>query len=351
MSIKYRIVLVFVISTIVPFIIVGTLTYLDFQKLARAAGYPSVELGYQLLFFVALLLLFVAIIGSLMSEGIVRPIIKLSAAASRLRQGDLSARAPIYGNDEIGQLATDFNAMAKELERVDQTKSELTAMISHQLRTPSTAIQGLASTLLDYHSKGLNPKQKKLIELTYDESDKLQSLITQIAALIQVDSGDLKLEKSHVDLASLAKKSITSLERQLEMHRQKVVLKSPREPVIILGNPDTLSILLDNLLVNASKYSPDNTKITVGIQPDGEYGSIRIKDRGFGIDKEDQGKIFSLFSRVANANTAKVSGSGVGLYLVKKIVERHEGEITVDSKPGQGTAFTVKLPLDKTARF
>jgi signal transduction histidine kinase len=296
--------------------------------------------------FAALLSLVTIFTGSFMAELFTRPILHLAYVASKLRKGDFSARAKIWTHDEIGQLGQAFNAMASDLAKEDQAKSDVIALISHQLRTPVTAVKGFVSLLIHNKNSRISDDDMKKLHLAFLENEKLNKLITQILEVAHADSGKLTIKPVDTDITQLVNDVQKEFKPMLAMRQQKLKIVAPATPVHAAVDVEKIRFVLDILLTNASKYSPENTTVTMHISQTKNTCRLEVDDKGYGIGPEDQTKLFQKFSRIENANSATSEGVGLGLYMAKKIVALHGGTITVSSSVNHGSRFTIELPTN-----
>lgn len=275
------------------------------------------------------------------------PLIALSIAAEAISAGDLSQRVDqgkANDNNEFGLLAHTFNTMASHLEKLDKMKTEFILLTSHQLRTPATAVKGFLALLLEGYAKPLNRKQKELLLSAYEENEQQLRLVNQILSISQAESDQIALAKADTNLGGLVQEIVEQLRPIAIEHGQTLTVHKPKEPVWAMVDPEKMRMVIENLVSNAIKYSPDKAEVTISIEHDADSVLMKVQDQGFGIARDDMDQLFKKFSRLPNPNSVTAQGSGLGLYLVKKLVELHAGTIEAESAPGKGTAFIIKLP-------
>ncbi len=317
---------------------------------ARTEMYqPLYNLRDTFLLLTFVILVFSVFVALYAARLITDPLITMSIAADALSKGDLSQRVHQVradnGDNEFGILAHTFNIMAGNLEILDKTKTEFILLTSHQLRTPASAVKGFLSLLLDGYAKpSLTGKQKDLLVSAYEENEQQLRLINQILSISQAESQQMKVSKTEVDLAKVVKKTASQLQAIAQEHKQKITVGVPEKPVVAWVDSEKIHMVIENLISNAIKYSPDETEIAVSVEGEANAVVLRVKDQGYGIDQKDLYQLFKKFSRLPNPKSVKAQGSGLGLYLVKKLVELHGGTIEVQSTPSLGTTFTVRLP-------
>jgi signal transduction histidine kinase len=306
---------------------------------------PIRQLATQVVVFAALLILFTVFVSSFMAELFVKPILRLATAAGRLRRGDFTARAKVGTSDEIGQLGHTFNNMAEDLAKQDQAKSDVLALISHQLRTPVTAVKGFVSLVLHDKKRRLSSQETKMLRLAFEENEKLNELITQILDVAHADSGMMELAKRPADLGKLVQKIVKDHQATLRLRQQTITYTPPPAPLVAVVDPEKLGFVIGNLLTNASKYSPAGSKVMVSLGNHQDSCWIRVTDSGLGISNNDQRKLFQKFSRIENPKRETAEGMGLGLYMSKRIVDLHGGELKVISRENHGSSFTIELPI------
>jgi signal transduction histidine kinase len=165
----------------------------------------------------------------------------------------------------------------------------------------------------------------------------------------QVDAGKVRLRKTDVDVASLIKDVIKEQRKTFESRRQTVLFEPNKDKLNLYFDRDTIRMVLENLIDNASKYSGEDKTVTVQLREYANEAQITIIDNGVGIKQEDQGRLFEKFSRIDNPLSTQVGGTGLGLYWAKKIVDLHQGKVTFESAVGKGTSFTIHLPKIRSA--
>lgn len=246
--------------------------------------------------------------------------------------------------NEISGVVATFNDIT-ELRSVERMKSEFVSTVSHELRTPLTSIKGFIRTLLDdtdgYYDREMQMEFYRIIDT---ECDRLVRLISDLLNLSRIESGrSLELVLTEIDLGRTIDRTVEAQRSYISNHEFAVIMEDdlPR----ITADQDKVEQVLTNLLSNAIKYSPDGGKITIHARMVGRNVAISVTDQGIGIPKDHLGKLFTRFHRVDTRDTRKQYGTGIGLYLVKHLVEAHRGEVTVESKIGEGSTFTFLLPV------
>lgn len=231
-----------------------------------------------------------------------------------------------------------------ERKRAENAKDEFIALASHQLRTPATGVKQYIGMLLEGYGGELTKGQRTFAQTAYDSNERQLSIINSILKTAQIDFGAYQLKIIRQDMKELVTETLEAFKPMLTMRRQTVECDFEPDDVCALVEPIEISLVISNLIENASKYSPEGGRISISLNADRNYASMAVTDNGVGIKPEDQLKIFEKFTRVDNVLSDTVSGSGLGLYWVKKIVELHEGKILLTSDLNLGSTFTMKLP-------
>lgn len=311
---------------------------------------------YALTGLIALLL---AVGAALVIErSIVLPVRRLRAAAQRLGGGDLSARAPRLGGGEIGDLGNAFNTMAAQIKEreerlteLDRLKSEFVSSVSHELKTPLTTIKLLAHLL-----QRTDVAQEEKLDFSKTiavECDRQIDFVGNLLDLSRIESGSYRLRKTRVDVPTLIRSCVDIEQYHVESQALQLATDVPPELPAVSGDVEALRRVIRSLIDNAVKYTPPGGEILVSAREAGDRVVINVRDTGKGIAESDLPHIFEKFYRAASEakdgsealpGTA-ASGVGLGLYLAQRIVAQLDGTISVESKEGVGTTFSVTLPL------
>ena len=280
----------------------------------------------------------------LLAQSITIPLRRLSTAAEAIEQGKLGQKVAIHSSDEIGQLAKVFNRMSQALEENNQLRKRLLADVVHELRTPLTVIQGNLEGMLE----GVVEPNAKQLHSLYEETVYLNKIIKELRDLSLAEAGQLTLEKEPTDVNLLLSRAATML---TPLADEKKISLTYHFAVIPKIDIDAMRInqVIYNLISNAIRYTPEGgqVKATTSLHIEGskEYITISISDTGKGISPEDLPHIFQHFYRADFARDRKSGGSGIGLAIVKQLVEIHGGKVAVKSDLGAGSTFTIYLPI------
>jgi PAS domain S-box-containing protein len=248
--------------------------------------------------------------------------------------------------NEEGQI-TQFIANVRDMTRLreaEELKQTLLSVISHELKTPVSIIKGYAGTLAREDANWDKATLAEGLAVIEEEADRLDHLINNLLEASRLQAGGVKLRLGFVDLSDMAKSTVEKLQTTTDKHT--FTLDFPEDFPPIQGDHERLQEVLTNLIGNAIKYSPDGGLIKVGgLVTDANTVRLYVSDEGIGISPGDQEQIFDRFYRVDNGLTRQTPGTGLGLFLVKAVVEAHGGQVRVESTPGQGSVFWVELPI------
>ena len=303
----------------------------------------NVEL--QLLRIFLLVALAALIVALFLSQIITKPITVLSRTMRKMGKGDLSVRVPVRGSGELRELAENYNTMASQLESLDKSRNQFVSNASHELKTPLATMKILLESML-YQPDMPDELQQEFLQDMNHEIDRLTGIVTDLLALSQMDSHSVRLKKEETDMTELTEETVRMLQPVAEK-RQQTLTVSAEKDLHITGDRSKLAQILYNLTDNALKYTPDEGKIDVTLKADGDKLIWEVKDNGVGIPEEDQKHIFERFYRVDKARSRETGGTGLGLSIVRQLVHLHDGTVSVTSKPGEGTTFTVLFPVKK----
>lgn len=242
-------------------------------------------------------------------------------------------------------LKTRANELALQKEKeIDIAKDELLSLASHQLRTPATTVKQYLGMVLQGFAGDITTTQMNLLNSAYAGNERQLYIINEMLHVAKVDSGRITLARNKVDIVKLVKEVVDEQKEDLKASGHKLKTDYPKKPLVMNIDDHMLRMAIENLLSNAIKYTPAGGKIGVSVSAKGNRLKISVSDTGIGIPAEDFPKLYKLFTRLDNSMTETVSGTGVGLYLAKHLVELHHGRIIVESEPDKGSTFTISLP-------
>jgi len=271
------------------------------------------------------------------------PVGALAVAAREIAVGSLDRRLPVRGaNDELDDLAREFNETLARLERAVGEMKQFTSSISHELRTPLAVLRGEAEIAL--MQVGTTEQYRNILASQLEEFEKLTRMINQLLTLARAESGQVKIEHKPVNISAMTQ----SLSEQIKpvAASKDVVMDWSCEPdVVIAGDSGWLERIILNLLDNAIKFTPAGGHVHVSLARNSHGATLGVRDDGKGIPAEALPYIFERFYRADPSRSNQVDGAGLGLSLVKWAVDQHQGTIRVDSVPEEGTQVTVTLPV------
>lgn len=269
----------------------------------------------------------------LLVRQIIRPLLRIEQMAARVAAGDYSRRLDERGADELARLAGAIDEMTAALAHVEQMRRDLVANVAHELRTPLTATQGLLFAMRD----GLMPASQENLEQAAEELGRLTRLVEALQELSRSDA-TRRLERAPLDLQALAADVLAGMMPLFE-ERQVGVRREPGPPVAVLANRDALVQVLVNLLDNAAKYTPPGGWVRMHVTPEGEAA---ISNSGPGISAADLPRVFERFYRGEKSRSRVTGGAGIGLAIVKNLMEAMGGDVRAESGDGV-TTFTIRL--------
>ena len=289
----------------------------------------------------ALIAVLVALaLGALLARLVTRPVRDLTNAARQIASGELGQQVPVRSRDELGLLASQFNAMSADLARATELRQRMTADIAHDLRTPLTVIAGYLEALRD---EGLRPTPARFTAM-YDETQVLLRLVEDLHTLSLADAGELVLRRQRVDPAQLLARVAqtygdVAARAGVELH----VEVASGLPLLDV-DAEQLTRALGNLVSNALRYTPPGGQVTLRAERAPGGVALVVADTGIGIAAEHLPNLFERFYRADASRHQVAGGSGLGLAIVRSIIEAHGGEVAVRSTVGKGTTFTGTLP-------
>jgi len=287
--------------------------------------------------------LFSALAGWWLAGRALAPVAAITRAALEINISQLDRRLPLGGaGDEIDRLAETFNLVFARLQAAVEQMRQFTASISHELRTPLTALRGEAEVAL-LQGKDLEDF-RRLLASQLEEFDKLTRLINDLLTLARAEAGEIRLEQRSVDLGRLAGAVAEQIEPVASWKKIALAARVEGE-VRVAGDSRWLERVVVNLLDNAIKFTPEGGRVDLRVAANGAEALLEVRDTGAGVSPEALPHIFDRFYRADPSRSKEVDGAGLGLSLVRWIVEAHHGGIEVTSEPGKGSLFTVHLPL------
>ena len=313
------------------------------------------QLGPTLAMVGAVLVVLGTTVAALLIFGPVRPRLRsLEDAARQVGAGDLTARAREDGGDEVAALARAFNQMTHDLQQraaqlhaADRTRRLLLADVSHELMTPLTGMRGYLETL-SLHAQSLDPEtRERYLAIIRDETLRVEHIVGDLLDLSRLEGGGESFDAQDVPLEDLFGRVLARHGRAAEQKGVELSTSIASGAEIVTGDPMRLEQALQNLAANALRHTPKGGKVALAAAFEDGGIVVTVSDTGSGIAAEHLPHVFDRFYKVDPSRTGEAAGSGLGLSIVKAIVERHGGTVTATSRPGGGTTFTLKFPPER----
>ncbi len=285
-----------------------------------------------------------ALVAVWLTSRIVKPVVELTQAARAATQGGPLPLVPVVGHDELAELSQAFNRMAVRLAEEDEQRRRLFAGIAHELRTPLSVIQGTLEGILD---RVVEPTPERIAAL-HSQAVLLKRLITDLRDLSLAQAGQLQLNRQALDISGVVRETLEALAPLADERTVGLRLELQMHLTPVQADPDRMRQVVQNLVENALRHTPPGGEVRVTLRDgDGEGVHLQVADSGGGIRPEDLPHIFEHFYRADESRARSSGGTGMGLAIVKSLVEAHGGHVSVESAPDRGSTFIVTLP--KTA--
>lgn len=295
-----------------------------------------------------LLLVGMAIVLIWVRRVVLRPVLQVSQAMRDFGAGRKRIRAPEAGPAELREMAHTFNEMASSLSRQQEDQLAFLAGVAHDLRNPLSALK-MSTALADPGRSDTSPERiQKMFVLVRRQVARLDRMVGDLLDSTRIEAGKLELRFEERDARELAH-AVVELYRSTGPSHQ-LSLSVPESPVLLRCDGTRIEQVLNNLVSNALKYSPEGTRVEMTVLQQGDEALLSVSDEGIGISAEEQRQIFAPFRRGPGARD-QAPGAGLGLSVARRIVEAHGGLIEVDSQPGQGSVFRIRLPLTRPVQL
>ena len=331
----------------------GSLIVLYPSPTRGALGRISATLGFlqsvwwQFMLAGAIAAVIALVMARWLARGMTQPLRDMADAARRMEIGDYSTRVHTTTRDEVGQLAAAFNRMSRELENLEASRRDLVANVSHELKTPITAIRAHLENLLD----GVEQPNPEILEIMLAQSERLGRLVEQLLDLSKLESGEVPLRREEVALAPLVAQVVSEIEVACADRDVALTSDLPDDLPAIEADPERVHQVLFNLVDNAVRFTPEGGAVRIEAERHDGSVLVSVVDTGVGIPEAALPRLFERFYRVDSSRSRGDGGTGIGLAIARSVVEAHGGTIHAESEPGQGSVFTFDLPLARpTAR-
>ena len=290
-----------------------------------------------IVFFMAVWLVVLA------SVFISKPLYKLNKLSIEARKGNFNYRYDINSQTEIGHIGENFNIMMDKMSKMEQFSSDFVQNASHELKAPITVISGYCQALMDDSFE--EHKRKEYLGIILGETDRMKQLIETLISLSKIESGNDVLNKEHFNINDVLSRNLLAFEIEIEKKALKISVNYEHNTLEVCADKAKIEQVITNLIHNAIKYTDENDSISIMTKQVEAKAYIEIMDTGIGIEQKDIDNIFDRFYTVDKAKTPGTSGSGLGLSLVKRILELHDSKIYVESNKGEYTKFYFYLDM------
>lgn len=267
---------------------------------------------------------------------------RMKDAASLIAKGRFDVRLPVKPKDEIGELAESLNLMSEELGGLDRMRRDFLANVSHDLRSPLTSIGGYVEAMID----GAVPEDKlsSYLLLIREQTQRMNRLVSDLLEMARLEAGQVSINPAPYNLTEWVRRLLAGLDPEFMRRSLRFELTGDPDDVWVLADPHRIDQVLSNLLLNAIQFSPNGHKVEVSIVRKDGHAVVSVRDEGVGIDRDNLEKIWQRFYKSDKARSAH-AGSGLGLSIVKHVLDLHGSSIRVDSRKGEGSRFSFDLPL------
>ncbi|MDL2363263.1 MAG: PAS domain-containing sensor histidine kinase [Patescibacteria group bacterium] len=247
--------------------------------------------------------------------------------------------------DELELTTAELREQRQHLIAMNKAKDEFISLASHQLRTPATSVKQYVGMLIEGYAGETTPQQQEFLQRAYNSNDRQLKIIDDLLKVALVDAGKVEPQLCEVKLAPLIQDVLDTQSDMFKKKEQDVSFVGADQTYSVRADPTLLRMVLENLTHNASKYTHCGKKIFVELRKNNRNVEIHVKDQGVGIPENQRQNLFQKFNRIPNELSTEVGGSGLGLYWAKKVIDLHAGQVNVVSTAGQGSTFTVLLPI------
>jgi signal transduction histidine kinase len=324
-------------DSVIAYILIEDPPFLPNPEEARYIERTNRALVYASLIAIALAI----ILGLIFTQTLLKPLSKLNDAMHRMKRGELEQAVPNQSNDELGEVIDGFNQMSSALVASNARRDQMTADIAHELRSPLTVINGYLEAMQD---GSLEPTAARL-GIIQQEVNQLNRLVTDLRTLALADAGQLEINKGEIDLQTLFQHLSNAHALQAKSKSITLTFERTKELEQIYADEGRILQVLSNLITNALRHTPERGRITISGERENDKAVIRVTDSGEGIPEKELDYLFDRFYRVDPSRQSNSGESGLGLSIVKALVEAHGGQVSVQSEVGVGTTFTFSLPV------
>ena len=296
---------------------------------------------------IGIAMILLALAGVFAADRVVRPLHRITRAIESVTEGYTDDVLHVETFTETRQMSEAFNKMLGRLKILDESREEFVSNVSHELKTPMTSMKVLADSLLEQENVPVEMYQEFMGDIAR-EIDRENQIITDLLSLVKMDKTGQNINIQSVNINELLEQILKRLKPIAQKKNVEMVMESFR-PVTAEIDETKFSLAVSNLVENAIKYNVDNGWVHVSLNADHKFFYIKVEDSGIGIPEKDQAHIFERFYRVDKSHSREIGGTGLGLAIARNAVIVHRGSIKVHSIEGEGTTFTVRIPLTYVA--
>ena len=295
----------------------------------------------QLVYITIISLVFSAVLSMFLSSKLSKPIQEMTKSANQLAHGNYDVYFKESGYEELDNLANTLNYATDKLGKVDKIRKELIANVSHDLKTPLTMIKAYSEKIIDITGDNKEKRDKDL-QIIISETDRLTRLVNDMMDLSKIESGEIKLEKEEFDIVEVSKKILESF-REAKISDESILKVNSPNSLKIFADKTKMEQVIYNFVNNAINHTPDVKKITINIKNLGKKFRLEVVDNGEGIKEADKEVIWNRYYQASNTYSRNSKGSGLGLSIVKNILEKHGAVYGVNSKINEGSTFWFEM--------
>lgn len=276
------------------------------------------------------------------TSGMVKPLKEMLAATHSFSKGDFSVRVPVAGYDELGKLSMAFNNMASTLAITESSRRSFVANVSHELKTPMTTISGFVDGILD--GTIAPEKQTHYLMVVSSEVKRLSRLVRSMLDTARIEAGELQVMPVWFDISELNRQTIFTFEQSI-LEKKLVIEGLETDKIMVYADRDLMNQVLYNLIENAVKFVNESGTISFHYRNDAKMTYIAIRNTGEGLENEEIPRLFDRFYKLDKSRSLNKGGVGLGLHIVRSIINYHQGEVVVCSAPGEYTQFEIAIPI------
>lgn len=288
-------------------------------------------------------IVFVAVLVYFLAKKITKPLLRLSEVARSISNGNFKQRVEIDDIEELAQLGETFNEMAESIEVLEDTRNSFIANITHDLRTPMTTITGFVEGILD----GTIPKERHeyYLSIVLDESKRLSRIVNDLLDISKLEQGSFNLELQNFDINELVRLNVIKFEKNITDKNIQLSVEFEKESLLVNADRDAISRVLTNLLDNAIKFTNEGGFIDIKVGAKEKIAYVSVQNSGLGIAEEERLHIFDRFYKTDKSRSLDKNGAGLGLYIVKNLIQAHGQRVWAESKQGEFARFSFTVAL------